>query len=321
MSAGMVARTENERPTSCSATRRLPTRIVIREVDDASSSPCRVECQSVPFRPHPQRATLAHPAPQATRRRIVLLLVPSVSESKYHAPGWFRIKLFDGDARETCGRGDRRVVALTGQACRLQREHPQKKPGRNHRLVDRPSIQCDTHRRGRSSAARFRPPIIRFTGPGRRNTQPRIGSRPGPRPSSFATPAVSGVMAHPSPRYQSGRSMTCQSMSLGRTPPIQRRCVERPAVRPAPAAREERQIASQRIRDEPDDIAAAVVPVLHELQPFVLRGRRKPLGDRWHRLASPVDRSPQRECLASMHRQHRRLAGAEAGHRACRRAF
>ena len=70
-----------------------------------------------------------------------------------------------------------------------------------------------------------------------RRSQPSMGCRPGPRPSSPATPAVSGVRAHPSPRYHPGGAITYQSISFGLAPPTSGGSPLRPAILPGRLAR------------------------------------------------------------------------------------
>ena len=110
------------------------------------------------------------------------------------------------------------VAGARGAADRI--EHPQEEPGRD-RSPGRPLFRRSSPERcAGAPRPRFRPPTISVDDWAQRRTQPSIGAKPGPRPSSPAIPAVSGVSAQPFAQVPVGRRELCQSMTFGRTPPI-----------------------------------------------------------------------------------------------------
>ena len=87
----------------------------------------------------------------------------------------------------------------------------------------------------------------------------------------------------------------------------QRGIRHRPAILGRVAVLHQRDARALRIDDEPDRRVAAAVPVLHRLEPLVLRRRRQRPSQSRHRGAHPGDRPPEIERLPAVHRQNRRV--------------
>ena len=204
---------------------------------------------------------------------------------------------------------ERRVVAGSGERAGRKLEHPQEESGRNVR-ARRPRCRRSPPRtRGRHlPGSRLRPPTISVDRPGPA-PNPALAAAASPARGRLpaATPAVSGVSAQPSPRYQSGGSSSCQSISFGRTPPIsaRNRSGQRYDAVGAPWWTSARSLRSGSATNQ-TGARPPLVPVLHELEPLVLGGAGRRAREGRRPIAHPSKRPPQVEVVAAVHRQDRR---------------
>ena len=206
---------ENVRPTSKAAATRLPARTTTCDEDAASISPRKRQGHAMAFGTHANRGSVGGPPPQRARRWVVFLLVPAIAEpirrrgrqAAHRTARWRAAGCpMQRSARRSHPSRQRVTAGLSAGKTRGTSRSSTARPSIADAQAGRPSVRCEIasadHQRERLGSSD--------------ESSRESGRTPGPRWSSPATPAVSGVSAQPSPRYQSGDSMTCQSISFGR---------------------------------------------------------------------------------------------------------
>ncbi len=212
-------------------------------------------------------------------------------------------KLFDEQRRIGRRRHrQRRVASRIARVRRRDRRKPKKRPRRD-RFVEQP-FAIELHAQRLRTVADV-PTADHQVAALQQSTNPRVDAAGSQTATISHSDAASFGRERPAFADVPRRLFDAVPVHLVRPDATEEHGVrQRPSIRRRLVVLHQFDARAQRIDDEPDGRAAAAVPVLHGLEPFVLGRRRQLTIEARRRVAEPFERPAQIETLAAIGREH-----------------